>query len=78
MENGIEKAVRLAGNQTKLALGVGVTPQAVQKWEKQGYVPATKKRCETIETFLDHQVTRAELNPEVYGDLTQPEPQVQS
>jgi len=64
-ENGISKAVRLAGNQTKLAVGVGVSPQAVQKWEKQGYVPS--ERCKKVEEFLGRRVTRYELNPDVFG-----------
>lgn len=72
METGIEKAVRLAGNQTALShllkdgCGIEVTPQAVQKWVAQGYVPSN--RCRPIETVLKGAVTRYELNPEIFGD----------
>lgn len=65
METGIEKAVRLAGSQTALATLAGVTPQAVQKWVAQGFVPG--ERCRNLESALDAQVTRYELNPDVFG-----------
>jgi DNA-binding transcriptional regulator YdaS (Cro superfamily) len=65
METGIEKAVRLTGNQTALASIVGVTTQAVQKWVAQGLVPAG--RCREVEAKLSGSVTRYELNPEVFG-----------
>lgn len=65
MENGISKAVKLAGSQTALAKAVGVKPQAVQKWEAQGFVPAP--RCRAIEEYFHSAVTRYELNPEVFG-----------
>lgn len=66
METGIEKAIRLAGSQTALANRIGVTPQSVQKWAAQGYVPS--ERCRAVEAELDGKVTRYELNPEVFGD----------
>lgn len=66
MENAIEKAVRLAGSQTALANLVGVTTQAVQQWVKQGKPPSG--RCRKIEAALDRQVTRYELDPEMFGD----------
>ncbi len=37
--NGIREAVALAGSQKKLAEALGVRPQSVQVWVKQGYVP---------------------------------------
>lgn len=66
METGIQKAVRLAGNQTALAIRIGVTPQAVQKWVVQGYAPGD--RCRAIESELSGEVTRFELNPGVFGE----------
>lgn len=66
METGIEKAIRLAGSQTALGAKLGITPQAVQKWVKQGVVPG--ERCREVETIFDGQVTRYELNPQVFGD----------
>lgn len=70
METGIEKAVRLAGSQTALALKLGVRPQAVQKWVAQGYAPGD--RCREIEGALSGQVTRYELNSRVFGDAPIP------
>jgi DNA-binding transcriptional regulator YdaS (Cro superfamily) len=66
METGIEKAIRLAGSQTALGNLLGITPQAVQKWAKQGLVPGD--RCREVETALAGQVTRYELNPAVFGE----------
>jgi len=66
METGIAKAVRIAGNQSVLGRLLGLTPQAIQKWEAQGYVPS--ERCREVETKLNGQVTRYELNPAVFGD----------
>lgn len=66
METGIEKAVRLAGSQTALGELVGLSPQAVQKWVAQGFVPG--ERCRSIESLFDGEVTRYELNPGVFGE----------
>lgn len=66
MENGITKAIRLAGSQTALANILGLSPQAIQKWYAQGFVAS--ERCRLVEDKLDGQVTRYELNPRVFGD----------
>jgi len=66
METGIQKAVRLAGSQTALARKLQVKPQAVQKWVAQGYAPG--ERCRAIEEELGGEVSRYELNPDVFGD----------
>ena len=73
MENGITKAIRLTGDQTALGVMAGVTPQAVQKWFAQGWVPS--KRCLKLEELLKGAVTRYELNPQVFGDPPVPSPQ---
>lgn len=39
---GIDQAIRMAGSQAKLADALGVTQQAVFKWQKQGYVPVER------------------------------------
>lgn len=65
MENGITKAIRLAGTQTALGALVGLTPQAIQKWAAQGWVPG--ERCREVEELLRGEVTRYELNPQVFG-----------
>lgn len=66
METGIAKAIRIAGSQTALGNLLGLTPQAIQKWAAQGVVPG--ERCREVETKLDGQVTRYELNPAVFGE----------
>jgi DNA-binding transcriptional regulator YdaS (Cro superfamily) len=65
MEIGIAKAVRIAGSQTALGKLVRVSPQAVQKWVENGFVPA--RRCRAIEKALAGAVTRYELNEEAFG-----------
>jgi len=76
METGIAKAIRLAGSQTALGNLLGLTPQAIQKWAAQGSVPG--ERCREVESKLDGQVTRYELNPSVFGDPpTKPTPESQ-
>jgi DNA-binding transcriptional regulator YdaS (Cro superfamily) len=65
MKTGIERAVQLAGSQSALGRLLKVTPQAVQKWVAQGFAPA--ERCREIELALGGAVTRAELNPEIFG-----------
>jgi len=69
METGIEIAVRIAGSQTALGNLLGVSPQAVQKWVAQGYPSADA--CKQIEEALSGQVTRAQLDPYLFGDLKQ-------
>jgi len=71
METGIAKAIRLAGSQTALGNMVGLTPQAIQKWASQGFVPGD--RCREVESKLGGQVTRYELNPAVFGDPSEVE-----
>ena len=62
MESAIEKAVRLAGNQSALARKVKVTPQAVQQWVDNGRVSHKK----VIAVELATGVPRHELRPELY------------
>lgn len=38
MKESLDKAISIAGGQSALARMVGVKPQAVQQWVKQGYV----------------------------------------
>lgn len=66
METGIAKAIRLAGSQTALGDLLGLTPQAIQKWVAQGVVPGP--RCRAVEEALRGEVTRYELNADVFGD----------
>lgn len=36
---GIDRAIRAAGSQTKLADRLGCTQQAISAWQKRGWVP---------------------------------------
>lgn len=69
METGIEKAVKLAGNQKHLATRVGVTQQAICEWVQRGWVPegriddvlnAVDKDCKQIKPreLLDPKLVR--------------------
>lgn len=64
-ETGVQKAVRLAGTQEKLAELAGVSQQAVNRWLKNGRVP--HKHCRLIREKLKNRVSLAKLNPQVYG-----------
>lgn len=64
--NPVKKAVALLGGQTATAQIFGISPQAVHKWCKFGFVP-NGERCRTIETLLGGRVTRYALNPKMFG-----------
>ena len=64
METPIEKAVRLAGNQSALARAVNVSPQAVQQWVESGRVSHKK----VIDVARATGVSRAELRPDLYPE----------
>lgn len=64
-ENLITKAIEIAGLQP-LADGLGVTYQAVRKWEKAGHLPRTEWTGETdhssgIERLTNRKVTKKAL-----------------
>lgn len=61
--NGVTKAISAIGL-SELARRVGVTYQAVRKWEKSR-TPA--ERCRAIERATGGQITRYELRPDVFG-----------
>lgn len=75
METGYDKAIRLAGGPSRLAalLSAGkpkakrVTAQTVCNWKSRG-VPV--RRCPEVERALGGQVTCAELQPAIFGDMT--------
>ena len=52
-------------SQSDLARQLGVTPQSVQQWVESEKVPS--KRCIAIEVLTSGQLTRYQLNPEVFG-----------
>ena len=66
LETALEKAIRLGGgSQSALARLLGVSPQRVQVWVKNG--KPSKEGCMMIEAALSGAVTRAELDPETFG-----------
>lgn len=66
MQNAIEKAIKLAGSQTKLAKILHITPQALnnQIRAKGKILPV---HCIAIEKHFEGAITRYELDPEHFG-----------
>jgi DNA-binding transcriptional regulator YdaS (Cro superfamily) len=59
----LNKAITIAGSQTKLAEKLKITPQAVQQWLVGGrYVPV--KRASEIERLTG--VKREQLRPDIF------------
>lgn len=71
MNSAIRKAVEACGSQSELArrMNDGTKQGHVWYWLKTGRVPA--ERCSAIEVATEHQVTRKELRPDVFGDIEQ-------
>lgn len=65
-ERPIDKAIRIAGNQSKLArlIGGSCKPQNVQYWFSHGRVPPIAAL--QISRALNNAVTKHELCPEAY------------
>jgi DNA-binding transcriptional regulator YdaS (Cro superfamily) len=61
-ETPIQEAARKAGGQSALARALDLTPQAVQKWCAQGFVPSN--RVLDVEAVTG--VPRAGLNSKIY------------
>lgn len=67
LETPLERAIRLAGgSQSALARLLGISPQAVQAWVKIG--KPSNWGCIEIEKKLGGRVTRAQLDPETFGE----------
>ena len=66
-EKAIERAIAIFGAQNLLAKELGVSKMAVCHWRKNGSVPI--ERCPDIERLTGGQVTRAQLRPDIFGDL---------
>jgi DNA-binding transcriptional regulator YdaS (Cro superfamily) len=68
---GLERAIDYfavdgRGGQAKLARELDVAPMTVSHWKRRG-VPAD--RCADIERATAGAVTRADLRPELFGDV---------
>ena len=71
--NALEKAISIAGNQTKLAKKLGVNPMTVTHWvhRNKGIVPSG--RVEAI--YQATGVTPYELRPDIHPNPTSGLPQ---
>lgn len=68
---GLDKAIdhfSLEGRagQSRLAAALGVEPMTISHWKRRG-IPAD--RCLEIERATGGEVTRADLRPELFGDV---------
>jgi DNA-binding transcriptional regulator YdaS (Cro superfamily) len=79
MRQAIERAIRAAGGQSKLAAAIGVTPPAIAEW-RHGARPVPPARCVQIERITGGAVMRwdlrddwAEIWPELVGRIGAPE-----
>ena len=67
MLRALERAVSLAGSQTALAKGIGVSQQRVWSWLNRSKKTGEGKSI-PIEKFTDGKVTRHQLRPDHYPD----------
>lgn len=66
--SAIERAINYFGSQQALAAAMGVYQSYVSKLKRgDGMVPA--ERCRQIEELTNGTVTRADLRPDIFGDL---------
>jgi DNA-binding transcriptional regulator YdaS (Cro superfamily) len=64
--SAIERAIEVVGGQAKLAVELGISPQAVSQWVK-GRRPIPPGKCIAIEKASGGRVTRNDLRPDVFG-----------
>lgn len=62
--NGVAKATDVVGSRRKLAAVLGVSTEAVRKWER-GRVPA--ERCQAIVDATDGTVQLHDLRPDLWA-----------
>lgn len=68
MENPVDRAAKLLGSQTALALALGVKKTAVSQWKEPGRrVPA--EHCPRIERMTNGAVRCEELRPDMEWDV---------
>lgn len=61
-QEAYQKAVEIAGSPAALARGIGITPWALSKFNKER-IP--EERCLSIEDFTNHQVKAEQLRPDI-------------
>ena len=62
--NIVEEAIAAAKGLQPLADACGVKYQAIQKWRRQGKVPA--ERVLAVEAATGGKITRSQLRPDIY------------
>ncbi len=68
MDHPIDRAAKIVGSQTALAVALGVTKAAVGQWKDEGRrVPA--EHCPAIERLTGGAVRCEELRPDVAWDV---------
>jgi DNA-binding transcriptional regulator YdaS (Cro superfamily) len=65
------KAIEIAGTQTELANKAGITQAAISRW-LNGVSDISPASAIKIEKATDGQVTRADLRPDLFGDIDIP------
>jgi len=65
MQKAIQKAIKLAGSQSKLARVCGISPQALGKQIAKGII--LPEHCITIEHQFPGEISRYELHPTHFG-----------
>jgi DNA-binding transcriptional regulator YdaS (Cro superfamily) len=63
MENGFTRLIKHFGSKAKIGRALGVTPQAVTKWENAN-VPS--ERAIQIEQITKGEITVKDLRPDLY------------
>jgi DNA-binding transcriptional regulator YdaS (Cro superfamily) len=66
--NGVQKAIKEAGGQTKLANQLGISQQAISIWKRQGFVPISR----IVEIETQYGVPRSELVSQEIVDIVDP------
>lgn len=61
----LERAIKILGNDSRMAKKLGITPWAVSKWNPH---KPPKDRCLAIQKATDNQVTAEELRPDINWD----------
>lgn len=61
-KDALEKAIKIAGNKSALARGLGITPWALSKWN---FDKIPEDRCLPIEELTKAKVKAEQLRPDI-------------
>jgi DNA-binding transcriptional regulator YdaS (Cro superfamily) len=65
-KHAFQAAVKFFGSQGAMAKALGIEPMTVSQWKVRGLPPA---RAAEIERLTSGEITRAELLPEIFGEV---------